>query len=108
VKNLPGRKTDIGDAEWLAMLSRAGLLRGSFVPEADHRAFRLVSRQRQKLVGILASEKNRLHKVLTDSGIRLGVVVINPATFYRTPKSHGIPDMTGFLVPRSYTPLWPE
>ena len=36
---------------------------------------RLVSRQRQKLVGILASEKNRLHKVLTDSGIRLGVVV---------------------------------
>jgi transposase len=75
VKNVPGRKTDIGDAEWLAMLSRAGLLRGSFVPEADHRELRLVSRQRQKLVGILASEKNRLHKVLTDSGIRLGVVV---------------------------------
>jgi transposase len=57
------------------MLSRAGLLRGSFVPEADHRELRLVSRQRQKLVGILASEKNRLHKVLTDSGIRLGVIV---------------------------------
>ena len=75
VKNVPGRKTDIGDAEWLAMLSRAGLLRGSFVPEADHRELRLVSRQRQKLVGILASEKNRLHKVLTDSGIRLGVIV---------------------------------
>ena len=75
VKNVLGRKTDIGDAEWLAMLSRAGLLRGSFVPEADHRELRLVSRQRQKLVGILASEKNRLHKVLTDSGIRLGVVV---------------------------------
>lgn len=57
------------------MLSRAGLLRGSFVPEADHRELRLVSRQRQKLIGILASEKNRLHKVLTDSGIRLGVIV---------------------------------
>ena len=42
---------------------------------SDHRELRLVSRQRQKLVGILASEKNRLHKVLTDSGIRLGVIV---------------------------------
>lgn len=55
VKNVPGSKMDIGDAEWLAMLSRAGLLRGSFVPEAEHRELRLVSRKRQKLVGILAS-----------------------------------------------------
>jgi transposase len=75
VKNVPGRKTDIGDAHWLATLARAGLLRGSFVPPAALRELRLVSRQRQKLVGHLASEKNRLHKVLTDGGIRLGVVV---------------------------------
>ena len=54
---------------------RAGLLRGSFVPPAQLRELRLISRQRQKLVGQLASEKNRLHKVLTDGGIRLGVVV---------------------------------
>jgi transposase len=75
VKHVPGRKTDVGDAQWLATLARAGLLRGSFVPPAKWRELRLIARQRQKLVGQLASEKNRLHKVLTDSGVRLGVVV---------------------------------
>lgn len=75
VKNVPGRKTDVGDAQWLATLARAGLLRGSFVPPAKLRELSLISRQRQKLVGQLASEKNRLHKVLTDGGVRLGVVV---------------------------------
>lgn len=75
VKNVPGRKTDVGDAQWLATLARAGLLRGSFIPPAMLRELRLISRQRQKLVGQLSSEKNRLHKVLTDGGIRLGVVV---------------------------------
>ena len=75
VKHVPGRKTDVGDAHWLATLARAGLLRGSFVPLAKLRELRLIARQRQKLVGQLAAEKNRLHKVLTDSGIRLGVVV---------------------------------
>ncbi|MBK8400048.1 MAG: IS110 family transposase [Propionivibrio sp.] len=75
VKNVPGRKTDVGDAQWLATLARAGLLRGSFVPPMRLRELRLISRQRQKLVGLLSSEKNRLHKVLTDGGIRLGAVV---------------------------------
>ena len=75
VKHVPGRKTDVGDAHWLATLARAGLLRGSFVPPAKLRELRLIARQRQKLVGQLASEKNRLHKVLTDGGVRLGVVV---------------------------------
>lgn len=75
VKNVPGRKTDVGDAQWLATLARAGLLRGSFIPPAKLRELRLIARQRQKLVGQLASEKNRLHKVLADSGVRLGVVV---------------------------------
>ncbi|EAR23616.1 transposase [Nitrococcus mobilis Nb-231] len=75
VKNVPGRKTDVGDAQWLATLARAGLLRGSFVPPAKLRELRLIARQRQNQVGQLASEKNRLHKALTDCGIRLGVVV---------------------------------
>lgn len=75
VKNVPGRKTDIGDAQWLATLARAGLLRGSFIPPAKFRELRIISRQRQKLVSQLISEKNRLHKILTDGGIRLGVVV---------------------------------
>jgi transposase len=51
VKNLPGRKTDVGDAHWLAMLARAGLLRASFVPPAQLRELCLIARQRQKLVG---------------------------------------------------------
>lgn len=75
VKAVPGRKTDIADAQWLAILGRAGLLRGSFIPPAELRDLRLVARQRQKLGGMLASEKNRLHKVLTDAGIRLNVLV---------------------------------
>jgi len=75
VKHVPGRKTDVGDAQWLATLARAGLLRASFVPPAALRELRLISRQRQKLSGQLSSEKNRLHKVLTEGGIRLGVVV---------------------------------
>ena len=75
VKQVPGRKADVGDAQWLATLARAGLLRGSFVPPAKWRELRLIARQRQKRVGLLSSEKNRLHKVLPDAGIRLGVGV---------------------------------
>ncbi len=75
VKNVPGRKTDIADAQWLATLARCGLLRNSFIPPSHFRQLRLISRQAQKLTGVLAGEKNRLHKVLTDGGIRLSVVV---------------------------------
>lgn len=75
VKNVPGHKSDIADPRWLAMLARAGLLKPSFVPPEKLRRLRLVSRQRQKLVGMLAAEKNRLGKVLADAGVRLGVVV---------------------------------
>jgi transposase len=75
VKQVPGRKTDIADAQWLAMLARNGLLRGGFVPKVQFRELRLLARQLQKLTGILSSEKNRLHKALADAGIRLAVVV---------------------------------
>lgn len=75
VKAVPGRKTDMADAQWLATLARAGLLRASFIPPAQMRQLRLVARQRQKLVGMCSAEKNRLHKVLVDAGIRLNVVV---------------------------------
>ncbi len=75
VKAVPGRKTDMADAQWLATLARAGLLRASFIPPVEFRQLRLVARQRQKLVGICSAEKNRLHKVLVDAGIRLNVVV---------------------------------
>jgi len=75
VKAVPGRKTDLCDAQWLATLARAGLLRASFIPCPRFRELRLVARQRQKLSGMLAAEKNRLHKVLVDAGVRLNVVV---------------------------------
>ena len=75
VKQVPGRKTDLADAQWLAILARSGLLRGGFVPPQDLRTLRLISCQMQKLTSILSGEKNRAHKVLADSGIRLAVVV---------------------------------
>jgi transposase len=75
VKAVPGRKTDMADAQWLATLARAGLLRASFIPPLLMRQLRLVARQRQKLVGMCSAEKNRLHKVLVDAGIRINVVV---------------------------------
>jgi transposase len=75
VKNVPGRKTDIADSEWLAQLGRFGLVRPSFIPPKDLRELRLVSRYRQKLSQMQAGEKNRLHKLLDDAGIKLGAVV---------------------------------
>ena len=74
IKHVPGRKTDIGDAHWLAELGRFGLVRGSFIPPQDLRELRLIARYRHKLSGTLAGEKNRLHKVLDDAGIKLGAV----------------------------------
>ena len=75
VKKVPGRKTDVSDSEWLAELARCGLLKGSYVPNKDLRETRLLTRYRMKMVRNIASEKNRLHKVLDDCGIRLGSVV---------------------------------
>lgn len=75
IKNVPGRKTDVMDSEWLADLGRCGLLRPSFIPPRDIRELRMLTRYRHKLSGILSGEKNRLHKVLDDCGIRLGAVV---------------------------------
>ena len=77
VKRVPGRKTDVQDSEWLAELARCGLLSPSFIPAKDFRELRLLSRYRRKLVGILSAEKNRLHKILDDAGIRLGCIVSN-------------------------------
>lgn len=75
VKQVPGRKTDVKDSQWLATLGRFGLLRSSFIPPQDLRELRMLTRQRQKLQGMLSAETNRLHKALDDSGIRLGGVV---------------------------------
>ena len=75
VKQVPGRKTDVKDSQWLARLARYGLVKGSFIPPKDLRELRIIARYRTKLVGTLAGEKNRLHKTLDDAGVRLGHVV---------------------------------
>jgi len=75
ILHVPGRKTDMLDSEWLAVLARFGLVRGSFIPPKDLRELRLVSRYRRKLSAMCASEINRLHKILDDGGIKLGGVV---------------------------------
>jgi transposase len=75
IKHVPGRKTDISDSYWLAELGRFALVQGSFIPPQDLRELRLIWRYRSKLGGTLAGEKNRLHKVLDDAGIKLGAVV---------------------------------
>jgi len=75
IKHVPGRKTDMNDSQWLAVLARFGLVRGSFIPPQDLRELRLLSRYRRKLNAMRASEVNRLHKILDDGGIKLGGVV---------------------------------
>jgi len=75
LKQVPGRKTDVLDSKWLAIVGRIGLIRPSFVPSKDFGELRVITRQRQKLMASLSAEKNRLHKVLDDAGIRLGGVV---------------------------------
>jgi transposase len=71
VKNVPGRKTDVKDAEWLADLLRHGLLRGSFIPPQAQRDLRDLTRQRTNLVQDRATVVNRLHKVLEWANIKL-------------------------------------
>ena len=75
-KAVPGRKTDVQDAEWLADLLRHGLLRASFIPPAPIRELREVLRYRKTLVRERAQEVNRLHKVkvLEGANLKLGVV----------------------------------
>jgi transposase len=75
IKQVPGRKTDVKDAQWIAQLLRHGLLKGSFIPEAPQRALRDLVRYRTKLIQQRSSEINRVQKVLEDANIKLGSVV---------------------------------
>jgi transposase len=74
VKNVPGRKTDVGDAQWLCQLMEAGLLRGSFVPPKPQRRLRALTRYRKTQIAERQREANRLHKALEDTGIKLDCV----------------------------------
>lgn len=74
VKQVPGRKTDVKDAEWLCQLAEAGLLRASFVPPKPIRALRNLTRYRKTQIQERQREANRLHKALEDTGIKLDCV----------------------------------
>ena len=75
IKNVPGRKTDVKDCQWIAHLFRNGLISGSFIPPREIRELRDLTRTRKKLVGSMASEKNRVQKVLEDANIKISSVV---------------------------------
>jgi len=74
VKNVPGRKTDVKDCEWLAQLLQCGLLRGSFIPALPQRELRDLTRMRKQLTHEMSAAANRVHKVLEDANIKLGLV----------------------------------
>jgi transposase len=73
-KNLPGRKTDVSDAQWLAELGAHGLVRASFVPPEPVRELRQLTRSRTIFTAERARESQRLEKLLEDSGIKLSSV----------------------------------
>jgi transposase len=75
IKAVPGRKTDVKDAEWLAQLIRHGLVRSSFVPERPFRELRELTRYRRSLVETQAAERQRLIKLLEGAGIKLAGVL---------------------------------
>ena len=77
VKNVPGSKTDIADAEWLADVAAHGMVRPSFVPPPPVRVLRELTRYRKTQIVIRAQEIQRLDKVLQDAGIKISSVASN-------------------------------
>ena len=78
IKAVPGRKTDVKDAEWIADLLRHGLLQPSYVPPPELRELRLLLRYRVKLVNARSAERNRIIKLLESANIKLSGVISDP------------------------------
>lgn len=75
IKNVPGHKTDKKDSRWITKLLLSGLLKGSFIPPKHIRELRDLTRYKRKVIEQIASEKNRIHKLLEDANIKLSSVV---------------------------------
>ncbi len=75
IKQVPGRKTDVKDAEWIATLMRMGLLNNSFIPDEAQRDLRDLTRYRTQLTNERSAAVNRMQKVLEDANIKLSSVV---------------------------------
>ena len=71
VKNVPGRKTDMADAEWLADVAAHGMVRPSFIPPPEVRSVRDLTRYRKTQIKARGQEIQRLEKVLQDAGVKL-------------------------------------
>jgi transposase len=74
LKQVPGRKTDLRDCQWIAQLLQHGLLKGSFIPPRPQRELRDLTRHRKQLVEEKGRTVNRLHKVLEDANLKLAAV----------------------------------
>lgn len=77
IKVVPGRKTDVNDAQWIADLLRHGLVRGSFIPDRPHRELRELIRYRRSLIQQRSQQVNRIQKVLEGANIKLAAVASN-------------------------------
>jgi transposase len=75
IKAVPGRKTDVKDAEWICDLARHGLVRASFIPDRSQRELQELMRYRRSLIGERSREVNRIQKVLEGANIKLSSVV---------------------------------
>lgn len=75
IKNVPGRKTDIGDSKWLAGLLRHGLLKSSFIPPQEVRQWRDLTRLRKKYVQSVGDYRKRIHKLFESANIKIDSVV---------------------------------
>jgi transposase len=75
MKAVPGRKTDVKNAEWICQLLRHGLIKASFIPDRDQRELRELVRYRRSIIEERARQHNRIQKVLEGANIKLGSVV---------------------------------
>lgn len=75
LRQVPGRKTDVKDAEWIAQLMQIGLLERSFIPEVEQRDLRDLTRYRKRLIEEKSTAANRLQKILEDANIKLTSVL---------------------------------
>lgn len=75
IKGVPGRKTDVKDAEWIADLVRHGLVKASYIPKREQRELREITRYRQEIIEERARELNRIQAVLEGCNIKLSSVI---------------------------------
>jgi transposase len=90
IKNVPGRKTDVQDCEWICKLLQVGLLRASFIPKEDFRNLRDMTRYQKQLQRQIQNEKNRVHKLLQDANIKLTSVL---SDIFGTAGTHVLNDL---------------